>query len=159
MDLITLKDQYYRFRSRVVPRPDSPVSVARTQTVQKVNCVKGQATHFPTQVFQIHQWIQTEFIVRRCSIWIKIGHMLSHVTSKFDRWPWKTIRHPFFATSSLAIGQFKLELQSGNAKVGWKWAIFLSQVTLKFEKIWNLFYATSSFAHHFTTIDEFKLEL
>ena len=37
---------------------------------------------------------------------------------KFDRRPWKTIGHLFYATSSfvhhfVAIGQFKLELQSG----------------------------------------------
>ena len=40
---------------------------------------------------------------------------------QFDIWPWKTIEHLFYATSSLvhhfvAIGEFKLELQSGNAQ-------------------------------------------
>ena len=48
---------------------------------------------------------------------------LSPVTLKFDGWPWKTIGHLFFATSSFvhhfkAIGEFKLELQSGNAQFG-----------------------------------------
>ena len=47
----------------------------------------------------------------------------SRVTMKFDRWPWKTIGHLFYATSSfvqhfIAIGEFKLELQSGNAQSG-----------------------------------------
>ena len=42
------------------------------------------------------------------------------VTLKFDGWPWKTIRHLFYATSSslhyfVAIGEFKLVLQSGNS--------------------------------------------
>ena len=45
------------------------------------------------------------------------------MTLKFDGWPWKTIGHLFYATSSfvqhfIAIGEFKLELQSGNAQSG-----------------------------------------
>ena len=44
----------------------------------------------------------------------------ARVTLKFDGWPQKTIGHLFYATSSfvhhfVAIGEFKLELQSGNA--------------------------------------------
>ena len=44
----------------------------------------------------------------------------SRVTLKFDGWPWKTIGHLFYATSSfvqhfVATDEFKLELQSGNA--------------------------------------------
>ena len=40
------------------------------------------------------------------------------MTLKFDGWPWKTIGHLFYSTSSfvhhfVAIGEFKLELQSG----------------------------------------------
>ena len=40
---------------------------------------------------------------------------------KLDLWPWKTIGHLFYSTSSfvhhfVAIGEFKLELQSGNAQ-------------------------------------------
>ena len=47
----------------------------------------------------------------------------SRVTLKFDKWPWKTIGHLFYATSSFVqhfvpIGEFKLELQSGNAQSG-----------------------------------------
>ena len=61
--------------------------------------------------------------VRKRSIWVKIGDFLSCVTLKFDGWPWKTIGHLFYATSSfvhhfIAIGDFKLELQSGNAQFG-----------------------------------------
>ena len=52
----------------------------------------------------------------------------SCVTLKFDRWPWKTIGHLFYATSSFvhhfkAIGKSKLKLQSENGKVGSKSAI------------------------------------
>ena len=62
-------------------------------------------------------------IVRKRPIWVKIGDVLSRVTLKFDGWPWKTIEHLFFAVSSfvqhfIAIGEFKLELQSGNAQFG-----------------------------------------
>ena len=58
----------------------------------------------------------------------------SSVTLQFDGWPWKTIGHLFFATSatssfvhhSVAIGEFKLELQSGNVYFGLKSMIFLA---------------------------------
>ena len=60
-------------------------------------------------------------IVRKRPIWVKIGDVLSRVALKFDWWPWKTIGYLFFAVSSfvqhfIAIGEFKLELQSGNAQ-------------------------------------------
>ena len=53
------------------------------------------------------------------------------VTLKFDGWPSKTIGHLFYATSSfvhhfVAIGDFKFELQSGNAQFGSKSTIFLA---------------------------------
>ena len=154
-------------------------------------------------------------IVRKRPIWVKIGDVLYRVTLKFDGWPWKTIGHLSFAVSSfvkhfiaigefklelqfgnapiwvkfdvfdvwpwktighlfyatsssmhhfVAIGEFKLELQSGNAQFGSKSTIFFSRVTLQFE-VWpcktigHLFYATSSFVHHFVAIGDFKLEL
>ena len=79
--------------------------------------------------FQIHRWIETEVTVRKHSIWVKIGDFLSCVTLKFDGWPWKTIGHLFYTTPSFvhhfnSIGEFKLELQSGNAQFGSKSAIF-----------------------------------
>ena len=54
--------------------------------------------------------------------WVKID-FFSRVTLQFDIWPWKTIGHLFYSTSSfvhhfVAIGEFKLELQSGNAQFG-----------------------------------------
>ena len=53
----------------------------------------------------------------------------SLVTFEFDVWPWKTIGHLFYSTSSfvhhfVAISELKLELQSGNAKLGWNLKIF-----------------------------------
>ena len=63
--------------------------------------------------FQIHLWIETEVTVRKCSIWVKIGHFLSCVTYKLYGWPSKTIGHLFYATSSFVyhfvpIGEFNL---------------------------------------------------
>ena len=75
--------------------------------------------------FQIHRWIQTWVTVRKRSIRVEIGDILSCVTLKFDGCPWKTIGHLFYTTSSFAhhsksIGEVKLELQSGNAQFGSK---------------------------------------
>ena len=79
--------------------------------------------------FQIHQRIQTGVTVRKHPIWVKFDAFLSGVILQFDVWPWKTIGHLFYATSSfvhhfVAIGDFKLEIQSGNAQFGSKLMIF-----------------------------------
>ena len=81
--------------------------------------------------FQIHRCIETEVTVRKHSIRVKIGDFLSCVTLKFDGWPWKTIGHLFYTTSSFvhhfkSIGVLKLKLQSGNTQFGSKLAIFCS---------------------------------
>ena len=60
---------------------------------------------------------------------VKINDFFSRVTFKLDRWPWKTIEHLFNAISSFVhhfvpIGEFKLELQSGNAQFGSNLTIF-----------------------------------
>ena len=73
--------------------------------------------------FRSHWWIQTGVTVRKRPIWVKFDDFESRVTLKFDGWPWKTLGHLFYATSSfvhhfVAIGEFKLELQSGNAQSG-----------------------------------------
>ena len=70
--------------------------------------------------FRSHWWIQTGVTVRKRPIWVKFCDFWSHVTLKFDRRPRKTLGHPFYAASSfvhhfVAIGEIKLELQSGNA--------------------------------------------
>ena len=94
---------------------------------------------------------------------------LSRMTLKFDRWPWKTRGHLFYTTLSFvhhfkAMGEFKLDLQSGNAQFGSKSVIFLSRAILKFDG-WpwritgHLFYITLSFVYNMKAIDEFKLEL
>ena len=91
----------------------------------------------------------------------------ARVTLKFDGWLWKTIGHLFYVTSSFvhyfkSIGEFKLELQSGNAQFRSKSAIFLFRVTFDgwlWKTIGHLFYAMLSFVHHFKAIGAFKLEL
>ena len=98
------------------------------------------------------------------SISVKISEFLSRVTLKFDWWP--SIGYLFYRTSSFvhhfkAIGEFKLELQSGNTQFASKSAIFLSCVNLKFDgwswkTIRHLFYAASSLMHHFIAISEFN---
>ena len=73
--------------------------------------------------FRSHWWIQTGVTVRKRLIWVKIDAFFRRVTLKFEGWPSKTIGHLFYATSSfvqhfVATGEFKLELQSGNAQSG-----------------------------------------
>ena len=73
--------------------------------------------------FRSHWWIQTGVTVWKRPIWVKCYALKSRVTLKFDGWHWKTIGHLFYATSSfvhhfVAIGEFKLELESGNAQSG-----------------------------------------
>ena len=119
--------------------------------------------------FHHHMWIQTGVTVRKRPIWVKFDDFYSHVTLKFDGSPWKTIGHLVYATSSIVqhfvpIGEFKLELQSGNAQSGSNSMIFRAvwpwNLTDHIEKtIGYLFYATSSFVQHFVPIGKFKLEL
>ena len=73
--------------------------------------------------FGSHWCIQTWVTVRKRLIWVKIDFFFSRVNLKFDGWPWKTKGHLFYATTScvyhfVAIGEFKLELQSGNTQSG-----------------------------------------
>ena len=82
------------------------------------------------------------------------------MTSKNNRahlWYFKFLHH------FVAIGEFKLELQSENAHFGYKFTLFCRRWPRNLEgglkKIGYLSYATSSFVHHFVAIGEFKLEL
>ena len=83
--------------------------------------------------FCTHWWIQAGVTVRKHPIWFKLDDILSCVTLKFYGLLWKTIGHLFQTTSSfvhhfVAIGEIKLELQSGNAQ-------FRSSSTI-FRAIW-----------------------
>ena len=85
----------------------------------------------------------------------------SRVTLKFDGWPSKTIGHLFYATSSfvqhsVAIGEFKLQLQSGNAQSGSKSTFFVPcdleiwRMTLKNNRapLLSIIKLYASFHHH-----------
>ena len=80
--------------------------------------------------FHCHWWIQTWVTVRKRPNLVKIDDFLSRVTLKFKgSWPWKTIGHFFYTTLSFlqhfkAMGEFNLELQSGNAQFWSKSTIF-----------------------------------
>ena len=81
--------------------------------------------------FRTHWWIQTGVTVWKRPIWFKFDDFYSCATLKFDGWPWKTTGYLFYATSSfvqhfVTIGEFKLELQSGNAQSGSNSTIFLA---------------------------------
>ena len=119
--------------------------------------------------FHSHRWIQAGVSVRKRPIWVKFDDFKSRATLKFDGWPCKTIGHLFYATSSfvrhfVAIGEFKLELQSGNAQFGSNSTIFRAvwpwNLTDDLAKTnGHLFNPSSSFVHHFVAIGELKLEL
>ena len=119
--------------------------------------------------FRSHWWTQTGVTVRKRPIGVKFDDFQSRVTLKFDGWPWKTIGHLFYASSSFVhhfvpIGEFKLESQSGNAQFWSNSTIFRAvrpcNLTDDLEQtIGHHIYATSSFVQHFVAISEFKLEL
>ena len=119
--------------------------------------------------FYSHLSIQNGVTVRKRQIWVKIGDFLSRVPLKFDGWPWKTIGPLFYGTSRfvhnfIAMCQFKKGVTVWKRPIWVKIGDFLSRVTLIFngwpwKTIEHLFYASSSFVHHFIAICEFKLEL
>ena len=81
--------------------------------------------------FGSHLWIQTGVTVRKCPIWVKIDDFFSRVILQCDVRPWKTLGHLSYVASSfvhhfITIGEFKLELQSGNTQFGLKSTIFLA---------------------------------
>ena len=116
-----------------------------------------------------HWWVQTGVTVWKHLIWVKIDDFVQPCDLAVWRMTLKNKEDLCYATSSLvhhsvAIGEFKLELQFRNAYFGSKLTIFFSCVTLKFDG-WHwkttghLYYAISSFMHHFIIICELNLEL
>ena len=111
--------------------------------------------------FKRHGWIHTGVTIWKPSIKVKVCDFLSRVTLKFDGWPWKRIGHFYLASSFVQNFIAICEFQTPNLDQN---RCFLSHVTLKFDRwpwktIVHLFYATSSFVHHFVAIGEFKLDL
>ena len=114
--------------------------------------------------FRSPWWFQTSYSPETPNLG-QIRRFSGFVTLKFDGYPWKTIEHLFYTTSSfvhhfVAIGEFKLELRSRDALFGSN-SIFSR---MKFDRwpwktIVHLSKATSSFVHYFIIVCEFKLEL
>ena len=116
--------------------------------------------------FRRYWSMQTGVTVRKRSIRVKIGNFFVRCYLEISRIT--LIRCIFYATSSFVhhftvISEFK-QYQSRNAQFGSKSPIYMSRVTFKFDE-WpwktkgHLFYAISSFVHHFVAIGQFKLEL
>ena len=88
--------------------------------------------------FHSHLWILPRVTVWTPQFGSKSMFFVTAVTLEFVRWSWQTIGHLFYTNSSfvhhfIAIGDFKLELQSGNAQFGSKWIIFFSRVSFNFD--------------------------
>ena len=112
-----------------------------------------------------HMWIQTGVTVRKRWSWV-----VTSLTLTFDLWP-----SPFAWTSLLSL----VITPENFMMIGWwehsqkgvtdrrtdrqtdgqtDWTIHRAAWS-QLKTIGHLFYATSSFVHHFVAIDEFKLEL
>ena len=98
----------------------------------------GASLKFGVQGASATNWLSRVNSAQDNGIWLyspetpnlgQIQRFLEAATLKFDGWPWKTIGHLFYASSSFVqhfvpIGEFKLELQSGNAQFGSNSTIF-----------------------------------
>ena len=103
------------------------------------------------------------------SNWIQIVNFSACVTMKFDGWPWKNHRalllYYIKLCASFQIHRWIQTVVTVRKRPIWvKIDDFFSRVTLKFDRwLWkiigHLFYAASSFVHHFVAISKFKLEL
>ena len=118
--------------------------------------------------YQIHRWIQTVTLMKR-SLRVEIGDFF--VLCDLEIW-WMTLGHNraplLYYIKRCASFQIHQWIQIGvtvrKRSIWVKIGNFLSRVTLKFygwpwKTIEHLFYVASSFVHHFTAINEFKLEL
>ena len=95
------------------------------KTIGHLFSVASSFVHPFTAISEFKLELESE----NAQFWSKSTIFLSHVTLKFNGWPSKTIGHLFYATSSfvnhfIPIGEFKFELQSGNAQFGSKSTIF-----------------------------------
>ena len=108
---------------------------------QNIKCTLAKDTHnYGVSIVRI--WEKIDCVYNKANLrdliaatglvisnWIQIVNFSARVTVKFDGWPCNTIGHLFYATSSfvhhfVAIGEFKLQLQSGNAQSGSNATIF-----------------------------------
>ena len=81
--------------------------------------------------FRSHWWIQTGVTVRKIPIWVKFRRYLEPCDLEIWRMTLQNNRAPLLCYSSfvhhfIPIGEFKFQLQSGNAQFGSKSTIFLA---------------------------------
>ena len=81
--------------------------------------------------FHSNQCIWLGLTVWKGSIQVKTGILLSPMTTKLERWHWKTIWYLPYVSASfmyhfLVISEFTFELQSGNAQIRSTLAMFSS---------------------------------
>ena len=123
----------------------------------------------PSASFHSHLWIKNWVIVRKRSIWVKIGDFFVPCDLEIWRMTLKNNRAPLLFYFKICIS-FHSHLWNQNEVTVRKHQIwvkigeFLSCVTLKFDRLpWktigHLCYATSSHVHHFIAICELKIEL
>ena len=100
----------------------------------------------------------------------KSAFFLPRVTLKFHGWPWKTIGHLFYTTSSFghdfrAMGELKLKLQFGEAQFGSKSSFFVPcdveiwRMILKNNRAPVLCCLKLCASFHSHAMGEFKIEL
>ena len=119
--------------------------------------------------FRSHRWLQTEVTVWKRPIRLKIGDFVSQCDLKIWQMTLKTNGAPFLTYFKLyASFNSHWWIQTGvtvRRRPTWvKIGDFWSPVTLKFDTrpwktIGHLFYATSSYVHHFIAICELELKL
>ena len=119
--------------------------------------------------FQSHWYSQIWVTVRKRSIWVKIGDLF--VPRDLEIW-WMTLKNnrapQLYYIKLCAAFQSHWYIKTGvtvrKRSIRVKIGDFLPKVTLKIDRcpwktIGQLFYAASSFVHHFIPIGEFKMEL
>ena len=128
----------------------------------------GQYWRISSMSFQALCIISQTSVNWNRSNWVKFEDFVPAVTLNFQEWHWKTIGHFFYTHSSfmhhsMAIGECRFELQSGNAQIGWNLTHFGLlwpwNFTDDLKTIRHLFYTHWSFRHHFIAIGEFRFEL
>ena len=107
--------------------------------------------------FHQHMWIRTWVTVQKRLSWV-----MTSVTLTFDLWPWPfawtLCRSLVITPESFMMIRWWEHSQKGVTDRRTENTICRAAWS-QLKTIGHLFYATSSFVHHFVAIDDFKLEL
>ena len=108
--------------------------------------------------FRSHWWIQPGVTFQKRPIWVKIDDFFSHVTFKFDGWPWENNRgHLFKATYIKLCASFHLHMwiQTG-VTVQKRLNGVMTSVTLTFD-LWPWPFAWTSILSMVITSENFMI--